>query len=1289
MLKTMRINAHLRFMQCLACCAVLMSLLYPVSVIASILVNPGPVVEKIEKIAGQTPKGIKTLIQDQSGFMWLATSEGLLRFDGHSVKRFVHDVNNPKSLAHNDIRGIVEDNNGYLWLITRGGGLSRFTLKTEQFDNFAHVQGDITTLDSNQLNAIALGDNNTLWIGSNQGINHFDRTTLKNSRFNSALQPGDEAVRENIDKIFEDKQQRLWFSQRRKGLYLYNPQSQKTQHFQHDAKDLHSLDANMVSAIYQSSDDNIWIGTSVSINRFNAAAFNFDRFAIPLKENNKVNHASVTRIFEDANFDIWIGTFYNGVSLLKAGSQNIVNLNQSTKLKDSFDALHINDIFQDRSGILWFVTPRKGLVKLNPTAMNFAHRLVKTKAATITALFADSKGVLWLASQGNLYAQQPDAQSVELMAQNVGQIEQLYESESHHIVFYVKDQGYVNFDPQTKQTSQYKGEYTGANPVMPASIPVRIAGTVNVSIADKQGVLWLGTNTGLVRFDPTTNKTTTFGLLQGLRLDSITMGTILPSGDVVMAGSAGLVRFSPQKSVISGAANTAKGTIMLSDFKLFSQSVPLQSQDASSPLVTTINKTDAITLSYQQNWFSIAFASSFYQQGEQQRYAFKMQGLSEQWIETDGNNRIANFTSIAPGEYVFKVKVAKPDGRWHDNIRSLNISITPPWWQTKLAYFLYIVAALALIALFNSLRTRQLRHRATRLEKGIEERTIELRQRADTIAGLLDDKDRLIANISHEFRTPLTLILGPLAAQIKAASNEQSQAQLSLAQANAHRLLAMVDQLLDMARLKDLPSSSKQRKDVAKVCQFLVGSFTPLAQNRDMDLRFDSHLTQAIHVNMQPDGLEKILSNLLTNAFKYSGDNTQITLAVTKSKALVEISVKDTGQGISEPDQKQIFKRFIRLKNSAAYVPGAGIGLALVKDLVEQHEGNITVHSVVGQGSTFTVVLPISSSNQSDSEVNESVVISAVEQVNSSQREALTVIEPSESELDDSDKINILVIEDNQDMRQYIVSCLGERYLCAQAGDGEEGVEMARKNLPDLIVSDVMMPKMDGFEVTQTLKNDQATSHIPIILLTARGDSDSRMKGWSQRADEFLEKPFNTIELLARIDNLLAIRRLLQLRFQGEFSKLEAVVASNSEKNAQKGVEKGVEKSVEQTEVPEQQLVQTPEQAPPVNLVHQAFVEQANQVLEKYYADEKFDVSLFASEMALSSRQLGRKLKALLDMTPAEAMRNFRLKKAAEQLSQGVSPSVVSHKVGFGTHSYFTQCFKAKYDCNPSDYFKG
>ncbi|MCJ8272209.1 MAG: ATP-binding protein, partial [Psychrosphaera sp.] len=911
---------------------------------ASILVNPGPVVEQIEKIAGQTPKGIKTLIQDQSGFMWLATSEGLLRF--------VHDDNNPKSLAHNDIRGIVEDKAGFLWLITRGGGLSRFTLKTEQFDSFSHVPNDITTLDSNQLNTIALGDNNTLWIGSNQGINHFDRTTLKNSRFNSALQPGDDAVHENIDKIFEDKQQRLWFSQRRKGLYLHMPQSQKTLHFQHDAADPHSLDANMVSAIYQSSDDNIWIGTSVSINRFNAAAFNFDRFAIPLKENNKVNHASVTRIFEDANHDIWIGTFYNGVSLLKAGSHNIVNLNQSTKLKDSLNALHINDIFQDRSGILWFVTPRKGLVKLNPAAMNFAHRLVKSKSAKITALLADSKGVLWLGTQNNLYSQKPDSQSFELMAQNVGEIEHLIESETHHIAFHVKDGNFVGFDPQTKQTAPYNGEFTGPTLGFPAPtlIPALAAGAVNVSIADKQGVLWLGTTTGLVRYDATTNKTTTFGPQQGLRLRSITMGTLLPSGDIVMANSTGLVRFSPQNSNLLSTNKVAQGTIMLSDFKLFSQSVPLQSVDASSPLVTTINKTDAITLSYRQNWFSIAFASSFYQQGEKQRYAFKMQGLSEQWIETDGSNRVANFTSITPGEYVFKVKVAGPDGRWHDNIRSLNISITPPWWQTKLAYFLYVVAVLALILLFNSLRTRQLRQRAARLEKGIEERTIELRQRADTIAGLLEDKDRLIANISHEFRTPLTLILGPLASQIKAASNEKSQAQLTLAQANAQRLLAMVDQLLDMARLKDLPPSGKQRKDVVKTCHFLVGSFKPLAQNRDIDLRFDlqydSNSTEAIHVDMQPDALEKILSNLLTNAFKYSGDNTKITLiVVAKSQALVEISVKDTGQGISETDQKQIFKRFIRLKNSAAYVPGAGIGLALVKDLVEQHEGSITVQS--------------------------------------------------------------------------------------------------------------------------------------------------------------------------------------------------------------------------------------------------------------------------------------------------------------------------------------------------------
>jgi DNA-binding response OmpR family regulator/nitrogen-specific signal transduction histidine kinase/AraC-like DNA-binding protein len=588
--------------------------------------------------------------------------------------------------------------------------------------------------------------------------------------------------------------------------------------------------------------------------------------------------------------------------------------------------------------------------------------------------------------------------------------------------------------------------------------------------------------------------------------------------------------------------------------------------------------------------------------------------------------------------------------------------------------------------------------RSRLLKAQVAERTMELKQRAATIERLLEDKEKLFANISHEFRTPLTLILGPLDAELKKATDESSRNLLSLAKANGQRLLAMVDQLLDLARVNDHQVQTKVAKDVVNACDFLVASYDSLAQERGLSLRFDNQLVQPVSVDMLEDALEKILSNLLTNALKYSKADGVITLKLAIATAgFVQISVTDTGQGISPDDQQHIFKRFTRVDNANGYMPGVGIGLALIKELISQHQGTIAVQSELGTGSVFTVTLPLSDNqNNSTSEVNEALVLSAVGKTKLDQRPLAKLSEVQPMIIGDKPDDNlpgILVIEDNAEMRQYIVACLSGRFHCTSAVDGEQGVAMAREMLPDLVISDVMMPKMNGFEVTKCLKGDDLTSHIPLILLTAQGDRESRLKGWAENADEFLQKPFNTDELLIRIDNLLSIRSLLRQRYQRAFTEPKAQNASSSSLSsplpsllpsnitAEIGVAR-VTESANHGSLAEEEA----DQETAVNIVHQAFIDRVNEVLELNYTDEAFDVGQFAAQMALSGRQFSRKMKTLLDLSPVESIRSFRLKKAAEQLASGVTPSTVSHQVGFASHSYFSQCFKAQYNCLPSHY---
>ncbi|MCJ8269602.1 MAG: response regulator, partial [Psychrosphaera sp.] len=496
----------------------------------------------------------------------------------------------------------------------------------------------------------------------------------------------------------------------------------------------------------------------------------------------------------------------------------------------------------------------------------------------------------------------------------------------------------------------------------------------------------------------------------------------------------------------------------------------------------------------------------------------------------------ATYTTLAAGDYTFRVKGSNSDGQWNEG-SALKITVLAPWWATTKAYVVYVLMIIILFVVTVYFRTRVLKQSAQKLSKAVDERTEQLQHETQKVNQLLADKDRLIANISHEFRTPLTLILGPLENELQTTNNAKSKGLLSLAKSNGQRLLAMVDQLLDIARVKDHTNQPRQLINVTETAVFIIESYRSLVEKHQINLTLDNKLTGPTYLMMLPDSLEKILSNLMTNALKYSADgqSVTVTLAVTQTNQL-KLSVKDSGEGISEPDQQQIFERFTRVSNSSRYVPGAGIGLALVKELVESHQGSISVVSELTVGSEFSVILPLAARQDTDqATMNHSLVLSTVDAFSNEQ----LAIEDQQADVGtqaDETKPVVLVIEDNQDMRRYLVSTLEAHYQCKTANDGEMGIELATEIQPDLIISDVMMPKKDGFEVTRTLKQDKATNHIPIILLTAHGDQQTRLQGWQEKADEFLEKPFDAKELIGRIDNLLSIRALLSDRYQKALS---------------------------------------------------------------------------------------------------------------------------------------------------------
>ena len=629
--------------------------------------------------------------------------------------------------------------------------------------------------------------------------------------------------------------------------------------------------------------------------------------------------------------------------------------------------------------------------------------------------------------------------------------------------------------------------------------------------------------------------------------------------------------------------------------------------------------------------------------------------MSDNWTETDPFTRSVSFSYIPPGQYLFEVYGSNADGKWSDEPAVVSFAILPPIWLTWWAKIAYFFLGLVGILMFNYKRTQSIRKKAENLENLVHKRTEELAQEKQIVEQLLDQKKEEFANVSHEFRTPLTLILGPIQNLLNSNLRSTTREKLEMAKRNSYRLLRMVDQLLHMEKFKVQQISDEEPQAIKPMFSLISQSFKDLALEKNIELVVER--IEDIWIRFTPDALEKILLNLLSNALKYTEEGGKIYLSVFKDEYdQVIIIVRDTGIGISKEQQPKIFERYQRvLDEHSEKITGAGIGLALVKELVEAHSGTIQLDSEVGKGSIFTVKLANamnSAPEEQDSGINTEILELELESIRNQTAQIINE-QIKSAEMNDDGKTKLLVIEDNPDMRAYIIDTLSSHYHCLEAPNGKAGVEVAIETIPDLIISDVMMPEMDGYEVSKALKEDEKTSHIPLILLTARGDKESRMKGWKGHADEYLTKPFDEDELLIRVENLLSIRNILRHRF----------VKENFEGKS------------------ESQLKEIG-----LNDKDQQFIQKLNDTLDELHCNSTFEVSEMASRVAMSERQLQRKLKAVLDHSPNEYLRAYRLNRAKKLLLQGSRVGDVADDVGFTSQAYFAKCFKAQFGMTARQY---
>lgn len=788
-------------------------------------------------------------------------------------------------------------------------------------------------------------------------------------------------------------------------------------------------------------------------------------------------------------------------------------------------------------------------------------------------------------------------------------------------------------------------------------------------LADRSGNLWGSTNKGLFCMAAHKNKDQPsfrlFGTSDGLQADEFNTNSFLTLSDgrLVFGGVNGINIFDPQKVL----ADNFIPNVYITGLQIGNKTV--EPGDETEVLKQTIEQTGAITLTHLQDVVTFEFSSLDFTSSGHNKYRYKLEGIDKDWTES-GNRRTATYLHLPAGNYEFKVQGSNSQGIWSDHIAQLKIRVLPPWWLSWWAYIIYALIVALAIRAFLKFNVNKARLQSQLNYEQLEAKRV---KELDTI------KTQLYTNITHEFRTPLTVILG-MAQQVIDKPAEQFNSRMEMILRNGRSLFNLVNEMLDLSKLENGKMELQLSKgEVIGFLKYVVESFHSLALSQQKQLHFLVD-TEAVYLEYDKEKLRQIVSNLLSNAIKFTPEKGNIYITVTENPSgntsgatSLIIKVKDTGIGIPDDKIRHVFDRFYQLDNShTRQTEGTGIGLALTKELVKLMKGEIIVKSPpagAGKGTEFTVILPLA--KVSPAGIADHYIDIVIPEVS---KETLTSA-AADTEGNKAGTPLILLVEDNPDVVAYIASCLPD-YRLAVAKDGREGLEIATEIIPDLVVTDVMMPFMDGFELLQQLRSHEYTSHIPVIMLTAKADMGSRIEGLQKGADVYLEKPFNKEELLVRIQKLLEMRKYLQ-----QYYLRKAGI-----ENPQPGESAGASAEAETMEEDQSPLLPSIAEEETEN----AFVVKVREAVEANLTDTSFHVEKLCRLVFMSHSQLHRKLDALTGCSPNKFIRIIRLKKATELLKDPANNiASVSLDCGYGDPGYFARVFKKEYGMTPMEWREG
>lgn len=1168
------------------------------------------------KKSGISSNEISKIIEDADGNIWIGTYGKGIDVLSSKTKTFKHFGASAQkgSLSSDVILDMYKDLEGSIWIGTMSGGLNVWNKQTNGFKVYQNSGSN--SISDNIVRGIYQPKPGTLYLATEKGLNIFDIATNHFSKYQNKSNDPFSISDDAVYTIFKDREGGVWLGTYFGGLNYYHEKGLGFEYYYPTGVN-NSLSGNAVSAFLEAKSGNMWIGTEDGgLNYFNTADKTFKKY--PFSSNqDKLSYHNIHALYEDKKGNIWIGMYTGGLNILNPKTGKIKRYKSIANQPNTLSDNSIYSIDEDREGRIWIATIA-GLNLYNPTTDSFIRIKGKyLQKSCIYQVYQDAQAVLWIATYDNgLIKMTKNGRLTQYASQNKpggissNKVLSILDDEQGNLWLGTDGGGLNVFNKQTEKFVVFDEK-------------LGIKSTVIYGILkDKEGKLWLSTNSGIYEFDDKTKSQRNFGKWDNLQSQQYNYKAYYKTrdGKLYFGGINGFNAFYPSQIKTANKALP----IVFTNFQLFNKDLTLS--DDNSPLSQTINFAEKIELNYNQSVFSIQYAGLSFIAPNKIQYAFKMEGFDKDWNNV-GSQRKATYTNLPAGDYVFKVKEMDADENAKKHISAIKITILPPFYKTVWAYLFYFISAVGIIFIV----------RKYELEKARKKNEIKLeRLKNKSEQDFYKQKIDFFTAMAHEIRTPLSLIIAPLERLLnKKQKNPEIAEQLQIMDENSDRLLTLVNQLLDFRRIEsDIFQIHAEKIELVSFINSMKDHFSAMSFQKGLDFTLTTKM-EKLEIMADPEALTKIISNLLINAFKFTRKKVEISinklLKMKDGQQMVSVSIKDDGIGIPKEQLDSIFTKFFKVtteEHQYSNLGGTGIGLALAKSLTEKHQGKLLVESQEGVKTIFTILIPY-------------VKVDLIKNI--TEKEKIT-IEPTEG------KATVLVVEDDESLLDFLCQSFNsEGYYAIKANNGAEGLHKLEQHQIDLIISDVMMPVMDGIAFCKQIKNDINYSHLPVVLLTAKTNSDAEIEGLESGADAYISKPFKWKQVSLITKNLMDLQIKFKQRFaQHPFESTEILPSGTRDKK---------------------------------------FLNKLIEAIEERIADPLLSVEELSKAVNLSRSSLYKKVKAMTGHVPNEFIRLIRLKNAAKLLTtKEYNISEIGYMVGFSSHSYFSKCFYQQFKLTPKEF---